>query len=76
MHTRTKIILAAALVFTGAGTALANDLENNASPSQIEREWAESHGRGYVGNSGTAYGFYGSQNQADTEKQRMKAHDR
>jgi hypothetical protein len=75
MHTRTKIALAAALVFTGAGTALANDVENNAPVSQIDREWAENHGRSYLDTGETAYGFYGTLNQERSDK-RMKARDR
>jgi hypothetical protein len=57
-----------------AGTALANDLDN-ASVSQIEREWAESHGRSYLGPAGTGYDFYWPQNQAESDKH-MKARDR
>ena len=75
MNTRTKIILAAALIFSGAGTALANELENNAPVSQIDREWAESHGRSYLGTGGAAYGFSETQNQDKSEK-RMKARER
>jgi len=75
MHTRTKIVLAAALVFTGAGTALANELENNAPPSQIDREWAENHGRSYLDNGRTSYGFVGTVDQENSGK-RMKARDR
>lgn len=75
MHTRTKIILAAALVLTGAGTVLANELENNAPVSQIDREWAESHSHSYLGTAGAAYGFSETQNQEKSDK-RMKARDR
>jgi hypothetical protein len=75
MHTRIKIVLASALVFAAAGTALANDLENNASVSQIDRERAENHGRSYLDNGETAYGFAGTQNHERSDK-RVKARDR
>jgi hypothetical protein len=75
MNTRTKIVLAAALAFTGAGTALANEVENNASVSQINREWAENHGRSYLDAGETAYGFVGTQKQVESNKQ-MKARER
>ena len=75
MHTRTKIVLAAALILTCAGAALANEVENNAPVSQIDREWAESHSHSYLGTAGTAYGFSETQNQDKAEK-RMKARDR
>jgi hypothetical protein len=75
MHTRTKIVLAAALVLTGVGTAFANKVENNAPASQIDREWAENHGRSYLGTGKTAYSFYGVQDQTKTRKH-LKARDR
>ena len=75
MNTRTKIVLAAALIFAGVGTALANEVENNASVSQIDREWAENHGRSYQDNGATAYGFARLPNQESSGKH-MKARDR
>jgi hypothetical protein len=63
MITNTKIALAAALVLGAASAALANETETNPSTAQSEREWKEYLGQSqkHMGNAGTSYGYFGSQ---------------
>jgi hypothetical protein len=63
MITNTKIALAAALILGAASAALANEVETNPSTAQSEREWKEYLGQSqkHMGNSGTSYGYFGSQ---------------
>jgi hypothetical protein len=63
MFTNTKIALAAVLVFGAASAALANESESNPSTAQSVREWNEYLGQSqkHMGNAGTSYGYFGSQ---------------
>jgi hypothetical protein len=63
MITNTKIALAAALILGAASAAKANDIDVNPSTAQSVREWNEDHGQTqkHMGNSGTSYGYFGSQ---------------
>jgi len=54
MLTKTKIVLAAALLLSAGSAVLANDIETNPSTAQSAREWQDylgqnpSHGLGSV----------------------------
>jgi hypothetical protein len=63
MITYTKIALATALVLGAASSALANDIDVNPSTAQSVREWQEYLGQNqkHMGNAGTSYGYFGSQ---------------
>jgi hypothetical protein len=41
MLTNTKIILAAALLFTATSVVLANEIDESVSTAQAEREWQD-----------------------------------
>jgi hypothetical protein len=55
MSTKTKIALATALILGTASAALANDVDTNASPAQVTREWNEFIHQNQ--NPGNAFGY-------------------
>jgi hypothetical protein len=59
MFNRTMIALTAALTFSAASAALANEIDQSPSTAQSVREWREYVGQttGHTGNSGNAYGY-------------------
>jgi hypothetical protein len=77
MITNTKIALAAALILGAASAALANEIETNPSTAQSEREWKEYLGQSqkHMGNVGTSYGYFGSQ-QDDLSQSGRKTRNR
>ena len=74
MITSTKIALAAALILGAASAALANEVETNPSTAQSEREWKEYLGQSqkHMGNAGTSYGYFGSQQDDSGRKNRNR----
>jgi hypothetical protein len=63
MFTNTKIALATVLILGAGSAARANDIETNPSTAQSVREWNEylGHGQKHMGNAGTGYGYFGSE---------------
>ena len=41
MFSKTKLVIATALILSAASAALANDIETNPSEAQSAREWAQ-----------------------------------
>jgi hypothetical protein len=63
MFTKTTIALATALILSAGSAALANDIDTAPNATQSERDWRYEHGLGekHMGNAGTSYGYFGSQ---------------
>ena len=63
MFTKTTIALATALVLAAGSAALANEIDTAPNATQSDRDWRDAHGLGQkqMGNAGTSYGYFGSQ---------------
>lgn len=78
MFTKTKIALAATILFGAASAALANDIDTSPSTAQSVREWQEYQGQTsrHMGNAGATYDYFASPTDQDLSQSRKKGHSR
>jgi len=76
MFTKTKIALAAALLFAATSAVLANDIDESASAAQVERDWQDYLNSIRTGHPANAYGYFASPSQEDLSRSQRQSHSR